>query len=429
MKTLCFLAMLLGVVAIAQAEPVLQMERSLPAVSLMAEAHLAIKNHRFVEAESILTSIVESDSGQDEAYFWLAKVQAWQGNFAHSSANYQTLLEKEPNNSDYRLGQAQVLVWSGKPKEALPLLESTRRLNPSDPDILRLFIQAKMTLGDANSKAEALQLTQEAKLMFPKQNWEMFASTTVASTTTTVNELRTLDALDRNLMNTHSNQVEAGVGYDTFSKGRGNGRSEYLTFEHRYAPRKLAYATLQDSARFSNNDQQLLVGGYYPIPSNMTLNVEGSVSGSHKMVPMNSEMASLQVPIFKGGFITGGVRRSQYTANTSYQEFGVLEWYVKDYRLAYTLTSTQSRGETLFGNRASLSRYYNEISYVTLSLGQGREVELDQGQNIFFNTTSISLNGRHWFNKDWAMAWSIACTQQDTAYTRTGGSFGIRHAF
>lgn len=430
MKMPWFLAVLLFcVVNIAQAASFLRLERTLQSSYLLGDAHLAIKNHHFVEAESILKSAVESGEKQDEANFWLAKVQAWQGNFEQSTAKYQTLLAKEPNNSDYRLGQAQVLVWSGKPKEALPLLESTRRLNPSDPDILRLQIQAQLALGDDASKSEALQLTQEAKQLFPKQNWDTVASTADTSSQMTLAELRTLDALDRNLMNVHNNQVEVGIGHDAFSKGRGNGRSEYLTFEHRYAPRKLAYVTLQDSARFGNNDQQLLVGGYYPLPSSMTLNVEGTLSGSHKMVPMNSEMASVQAPIAAGWFITGGLRRSQYSSNTSYHEFGVLEWYVSDYRLAYTLSSTQSRGETLFGNRISLSRYYNDISYVTLSLGQGREVELDQGQNIFFNTSSIGLNGRHWINKDWAMAWSLGRTQQDSAYTRTGGSFGIRHAF
>ena len=180
---------------------------------------------------------------------------------------------------------------------------------------------------------------------------------------------------------------------------------------------------------FGNNDLQFLIGGYYPLQSGMTINVEGNASLTHKMVPMNSEMASLQLPVTAGWFFTGGLRSSQYASGTSYQEFGLLEYYFSDYRAAYTLTNTQAQGTTSFGNRVSLSRYYNDISFVTLSFGKGREVESVQNTNIFFDTSTISLNGRHWFNNIWAMSWSISSTQQDTAYTRTGGSIGLRYAF
>lgn len=366
------------------------------AATSIDDAQLAIKNHDFAGAETQLKNLIKSNPANIEAQFWLAKVLAYQGHFEESSQQYQQLLAKEPNNSDYQLGQAQVLVWSGKPKEALPIIDSAQRLSPNDADISRLRTQAQLAIADA----EALNTAAPV-----------------------------LDALDRDFLNKHRNQVEAGFGYDSYSKNRGNGRSEYLSFEHRFAPRKLIYGTLQESEKFNKNDLQLLVGGYYPLPSSMTLNVEAAISGTHKIVPKNTEMASVQIPLSKAWFLTGGLRHSQYTASHSYQEFGVLEWYFSDYRLAYTLTATQALGETSFGNRASLSRYYNDISYITLTVGAGREVERDLGSEIIFNTANIGVNGRHWFNKDWALAWSLGATRQDTAYTRTGGSLGIRYAF
>lgn len=370
--------------------------QSVHAASSIDDAQLAIKNHDYAGAETQLKNLLVSNPSNVEAQFWLAKVLAYQGHFEESSQQYQQLLAKEPNNSDYQLGQAQVLVWSGRPKEALPIIDSAQRLSPNDADISRLRTQAQLAITDS----EALNAAAPV-----------------------------LDALDHDLLNKHSNQVEAGLGYDSFSKGRGNGRSEYLSFEHRFAPRKLLYGTLQESEKFDKNDLQLMVGGYYPLPSSMTLNVEASVSGSHKIVPENTLMASIQVPISKGWFMTGGLRHSQYTSSNSFQEFGILEWYFSDYRLAYILSATQALGSTLFGNRISLSRYYNDISYVTLTVGQAREGERDLGKDIFFDTASIGLNGRHWFNKDWAMAWAIGSTRQDTAYSRTGGSLGIRYAF
>ncbi|OIQ90435.1 beta-barrel assembly-enhancing protease [mine drainage metagenome] len=418
----------------AQSAYFLRMEHTLRSSYLLADAHLAIKARHFDEAEALLKNFIESNPKHDEASFWLAKVHAWQKHYDESTIIYQKLLEREPDNTDYRLGQAQVLVWSGKSKEALPLISSAERLNPSDPDILRLHIQVLLSMGDVGSNSEAVELQRKAELLFPQQTWKIDTKTSdtpILGNAISVEKqpLIILDALDRSLINEHNNQVGIGYTYESFSNGRGNGHAEYLEFEHRFAPRAVVYGMMQQSDRFGNSDLQLLIGGYYPLPSGMTLNVEGNLSASHKMVPKNSQMASLQLPITTGWYITGGLRHSQYSVNTSYQEFGLLEWYFSDYRAAYTLTSTQALGTTLFGNRISISRYYNDISFVTLSLSEGREVEGTQYQNVFFSTASIGLNGRHWFNKDWAINWSVGGTQQDTAYTRTGGNVGLRYAF
>jgi YaiO family outer membrane protein len=404
-------------------------DRTLDSSYLLADAHSAISKHDFIGAEMLLKNIAEQNPTNDEARFWLAKTQAWQGKFDESSLQYQKLLEKSPNNSDYQLGQAQVLVWGGKPKEALPILASAQQLNPADPDILRLRIQAYVAIGDVDSKSAAAQLALEAKQLFPQQKWDYAANSVAASETASSEYAAILGALDHNLINKPSNQVEAGFGYDALTKGRGNASLEYLDFQHRFAPRQLLYGSVRHTERFQLNDLQFLLGGYYPLPSGMTLNIEGNFSGTHHLVPVDSEMASVQAPLSKGWFITGGLRHSKYTASTSYQEFGVLERYVSDYRIAYTLSCTQAQGNTQFGNRIALSRYYNDISYVTLSLGKGREVEQGLNQDIFFNVTSIALNGRHWVNKDWALSWSLGSTRQDTAYTRTGGTLGLRRAF
>lgn len=416
-----------------QAASALMMDRTLDSSYLLVDAHSAINKHDFIGAETLLKDIAEQNPSNDEAHFWLAKTQAWQGKFDESSVQYQKLLEKTPSNSDYQLGQAQVLVWSSKPKEALPILARAQLANPADSDIVRLRIQAHLAIGDTASKSEAAQLTQEAKQLFPQQKWDYAANSVAINEATSSEEAviqaRVLDALGRDLINKPNNQVEAGFGYDTLTNARGHASLEYIDFQHRFAPRQLIYGSLRQTERFGLNDTQFLLGGYYPLPAAMTLNVEGNFSGTHHLVPKNSEMASVQVPISKGWFITGGLRHSQYNSSTSYQQFGTLEWYVSDYRLAYTLSASQARGETLFGNRVSLSRYYNDVSYVTLSLGQGREVEQGLNQNIFFNTTSIALNGRHWFNQDWAVSWSLGSNRQDSAYTRTGGSLGLRRAF
>lgn len=357
---------------------------------LLGDARSAIRDRHFVEAESLLKSILKSNPKQDEARFWLAKVLAWQGHYAESSGEYQKLLEKEPGNTDYMLGQAQVLVWSENSKEALPILDSAQRLNPSDPDILRLYIQALAAIGEVSTGNEAFRLQQEAKQLFPMQIWDIVTVDAEASGKSSEQTFpRVLDALDRDFTKEHNDQVGVGYAYDHLSQGKGNWHASYFEFEHRYAPRKVVYGTVQETERFGHNDLQFLIGGYYPLPSGVTLNIEGNVSATHNILPMNGEMVSLQLPIATGWFVTGGLRSNEYTSSRSYQEFGLLEWYFSDYRAAYTLTSTQAQGSTVFGNSFSLSRYYNDISFVTLSLGQGSEVEGGQG-GVFFSTPRLS---------------------------------------
>ena len=234
---------------------------------------------------------------------------------------------------------------------------------------------------------------------------------------------------ERSLSKPGSNSIGIGFSHDILTKGRGEWIGAHLRLEHRFAPRTLIYANVQQTNKFGLDDTQLMAGGYYPLPHSITLNVEGSYSGTHHVIAKDSILVSLQFPLSAGWFFTSGIKQSDYTQGPSTQEFGMLERYYKNYRTAFTLMDTQSLGENMLGERFTFSKYYNDISFFSISLGNGREVDRSQGKKIFLNTRSIGINGRNWFNQNWAVDWALTESQEGNAYNHTGMFLGLFHNF
>ncbi len=382
----------------------------------------AIQAGRHGEAENLLRQQIDIKPADWDAHFRLAKVLSWQKKFAEAEIEYRALLAREPDNADYLFGLAQVTVWRGDARAAIAILEKAQALAPGDPDIWRLHIQALAASNDRTSWQRAQQLQQQAAERFPEMNWAI-----VGPFEEPAPKMAIANELDWQLDQAHHNQIELGGGYDHLSKNAGYWRTEYLSFEHRFAPRELLYATLMQTERFSFNDEQFLVGGYYPLSQRLTLNLEGNVSPSPQVLSKNSIMGSLQGTLGAGWVLTGGYRHSEYGTGPLEQGFSTLEYYFSDFRLAYTARVTDSLGKTQFGHRFDFSYYYQDASFVTLTYVMGAETGGFQG--TVYDTEFFGLHGRHWFNRDWALTWDLGHTRQGNAYTREGVSVGIRRAF
>ena len=240
---------------------------------------------------------------------------------------------------------------------------------------------------------------------------------------------KTSDDLDRSISKQKNNSIGGGFTHDGLTNGRGVWNGAFFDIEHRFAPRTVVYSNIQQTNKFGLDDTQFMLGGYYPLPKSITLNMEGTYSNTHHVIAEDSILGSLQFPLVAGWLITGGLKHSDYTLGPTTQEFGILEWYYKDYRTAFTLTDTQSLGENMLGERLSFSRYYNDISFVSISFGNGREVDRSQSRKVFLDTKSIGINGRHWLNPDWAVTWALTEGHEGSAYNHTGVSLGLRHNF
>jgi len=387
----------------------------------------AILSGRYFEAETLLRKQISAKPNQWDSHFRLAKVLSWQKKFVEAEFEYRALLGREPANADYLLGLAQVFLWRGDPKAALPLLEQGKLLAPGNPDILRLQIQTLAAINDAKSRQQALLIQQQASQRFPELNWAIVSPVDPETRFKSLSQPVISNELDRKFNVDHANQIELGGSYDHLSNNRGYWRSEYLAYEHRFAPRQLMYAMFTQTERFRFNDEQFLLGGYYPLSSKLTLNLEGNVSPSPKVLAKNSIMASLQGTLGGGWFLTGGYRHSEYGTGPLNQGFATLETYFGDFRAAYTARLTDSLSRTQFGHRFDFSYYYQGSSFITFTYSMGGETGGFQG--VIYDTQLFGLHGRHWFNNDWALTWDLGHIRQGDAYNRNGVSLGIRRAF
>jgi YaiO family outer membrane protein len=389
---------------------------------------IIVQAGRFAEAETLLRRQIRVKPANWDAHFRLAKVLSWQKKFKEAEFEYQMLLAREPHNTDYLLGLAQVCFWRGDARTALPLIETAQSLTPGDPDIWRLHIQALATINDATSHQQALIVQQQAARRFPELKWTIVTSAKPNQPVVTPEPRQaTADGHDLIFDLIHRNQVELGGSYEHLSKNRGYWRSEYLSFEHRFAPRQVVYGTFTQTERFGLNDEQFLLGGYYPLSPKLTLNMEGNVSPSPQVLASNSIMASLQAGLGYNAFLTGGFRHSEYGTGPMQQGFATLETYFSDFRAAYTVRVTDSLNRTQFGHSFNFSYYYQDISFITLSYSMGAESSGFQG--VILDTQSFALYGRHWLNQDWALTWTLGHIEQGSAYNRDGVSLGIRRAF
>ena len=74
--------------------------------------------------------------------------------------------------------------------------------------------------------------------------------------------------------------------------------------------------------------------------------------------------------------------------------------------------------------------YYGEqTSSVGVGLSYGRELERLPGGLLETNVRSIDVNGRHWFSKTLAVAYTLSLHRQGGLYTRRGVSVGLRYRF
>lgn len=378
----------------------------------------ALQTQHYAEAELLLRKQIEIKQTNWDAHFRLAKALSWQKKYAEATIEYQALITREPDNADYLLGLAQVGVWRGETRVTLPLIEKAKLLAPGNFDVWRLHIQALAAVNDPASKQQAFIVQQQAANRFPELDWNIVAS--VAPELDSEYQRAKID-------NVRVNQIELGGAYDHLSKDKGFWRSEYLSFEHSFASRQLVYANFLQTERFSFNDEQFLLGGYYPLSQQLTLNLEGNVSPSPQVLAKNSIMASLQGALGYGWFLTGGFRYSEYGTGPLQQGFSTLESYFADFRAAYTLRVTDSLGKTQFGHQFDFSYYYQDASFVTLTYNMGGETGGFQG--VVYDTQLFGLHGRHWLNQDWALTWELGHIKQGDAYSRKGVGFGIRRAF
>ena len=227
-------------------------------------------------------------------------------------------------------------------------------------------------------------------------------------------------------------EIEAGKSHETLSGGRADWSSVSVDAAYTKGPRETIYGGLRETRRFSQQDEQATIGLYEPIGTSWIAVFEGTVSPTHRVLPEYSGYAQLQ-RLFADGWIAAvTVRHTEYTASGANMVAPSVERYWGNFRGAYTLYLARAEGAPwATSHAAQVSYYYGDRNSITLAGALGQEIENvgSPPQLVTTQVRSLTLSGRHWITRSWAVTYELLNHEQGNLYTRRGGRLGVRYRF
>lgn len=230
-----------------------------------------------------------------------------------------------------------------------------------------------------------------------------------------------------------NNETELGFSHDNLDKGYGFWDSHYLDLSHRFDERTQLYGEVRDTDRFGLHDKEVSGGYAFPLGSTWVGTLEASMSPEHHVLPQDSLGAQLQKS-FEGGWdVQAGLRHSNYTLAPVDLMRLTGERYWGNFRASYSLFMAKIDGAGAApSHNGQFSYYFGERNYITFSYAQGRQVEsLGPGLGILTAdiTSSSTLTGRYWLNRDWGITAEAVSEHLGNLYSRKGLRLGLRRAF
>lgn len=350
----------------------------------------------YSSAAHLLEQRLAAAPGDDEARFLLARVRAWNGEHAQALALYGPLLEAEPDNADYLLGQGLALLWAGRAREAVVTLERAARIAPDDPEVRTALAQA------------AAATAGEGQFVAPRDDSDAAAREVPVSR-------------DRR-------SLALSARYDHLDRGFDPWRSVRLDARRLPADRSGFYGAALSEHRFGLRDAGVELGAVLPMGAGWSFQPEVGVVAAADFLPAHHIDLRLQ-RVFGDGWVgAASWRRSAYR-DVDVQRLSVgAERYAGPWRMAYTIGLTRLAGQTSAGHDLRLARAYADGSEIGLQIGGGREAALLGPVVVASEVRATTLFGRHAFG-DWALLWNFGRTRQGNFYTREGIGIGLERRF
>jgi len=364
----------------------------IPSLALadIASAQRQIDAQQLNAAAATLEAHLAGHPEDSEARFLLARVRAWQGTPELALPLYKRLLQQEPGNADYLLGQGQALLWAGRPQDALDSLERAAEIAPDYADVQQAIQHARAAL---------------------------------TSPVTTATPITHAPAQRRH-------ELELSARQDWLDNGFDNWRSQRLDYASTQPDGLGWYGALLREQRFGEWDQGVEAGAVVALDDNWTLQPEVGYQPSPYFLPEWHADLRLQRLLPDGFLGAVSVRRTEY-ATTRVDRLALsAERYWDSWRAGYTLNITDvANAGTPIGHDLALDYYYAGLSYAGLRATVGEEEAVEEQQLITSDVRALSLQGRHWLDSRWALTWELGHHRQGDYYTRRWLQLGVRHAF
>ncbi|WP_312253762.1 YaiO family outer membrane beta-barrel protein [Stutzerimonas nitrititolerans] len=363
--------------------------------SVNAWADLATAEHQVREqqldaARATLEAHLRQQPGDQQARFLLARVLAWQGRPHEALPIYESLLTSQTDNVDYLLGYGQALLWSGFPQRALESLERAAVLAPDYGDVQTVIQQAR------------------AALVVPV--------TATAPTSDVPTQRR--------------HELQLSTRKDALDNGFDDWRSHRLDYTSTRPEGPGWYGALLREQRFGEWDEGIELGAILPLNDRWTLQPEVGYQPSPYFLPEWHTDLRLQRRFENGYLGAVSIRRTEYETTRVDRLALSAERYFGNWRAGYTLNITDvADAGTPVGHNLGLDYYYRGLSYAGVRLTAGEEEAVEEQRLITSDVRALSLQGRHWFSRRWAMTWEIGHHKQGDYYTRQWLQLGLRHAF
>jgi len=117
-------------------------------------AKLLSWTNQYDEALLILDEVLEKNPEQPEALFRKAQILSWQGSFDESIQLFKAYLELEPNHPDGLMGLARVYFWSGQHEPAIDYFHKAMDAGASEEEARVSIAKVALSMGD-NDYAES----------------------------------------------------------------------------------------------------------------------------------------------------------------------------------------------------------------------------------------------------------------------------------
>jgi len=303
-----------------------------------------------------------------------------------------------PNDVDYRLARAQLLIRLQRESEALEDLAIATELAPDYEDVWRLRYSLLRSNSNPELSNQQAAIYQEVGERFPNATWWRAPSETPP----------------------HRWMVTFGAGQESLSNGQTDWNNQFIAVQGRLDEDTLYELQIGRNVRFSEDDNSLKIAVERNWSSDWFSGIAVGSTSDPRFMP-ETELDVHAGRTFADGWVANlRFRKRNYDAVGVDSIIGSAETYVGDFRIAYGLGFSRLTGlgsstsHTLTGNW-----YYGDSANLGLTLGAGEEAEAVGRQRILrTDVSSITFSGRHPLNQRLNLNWWLGTHKQGEFYRR-----------
>ncbi len=349
-----------------------------------ARIHADVAPGRHDANPAELTHWLRAHPEDSDARFLLARQLGWTGQYDAALAEYEVLLDAAPDNVDYLLGRSQVLVWMGRPQEALPILSRARTLAPGYEELWRLELNARIAASDPDAGRQIVAFADQARTRFPDAEWARYEPPGRA-------------------------RLESGFIYDNLTDGYRSWKELYVGGDYRLSNRLSLFGQARATERFGQSDEELRAGVSLSAGERWLFTFDGSITPQAEVLPEWSLSGRAARTLPRGFGVELGWRHAEYTLSSLDLMTAAGEYWFRRYRAGYTLYAASiDGGPLIYSHRGQIDRFYGDGSRVSLIASNGEEVEsIGSGFFVVNEVQTLTLTGQHWLNGRWALTWEL----------------------